>query len=277
MIRADLHIHTYYSDGLQSPADVVQAAVKNGVNLIAVTDHDNAVGREKVRKMAVDAGICAVDGIEISAYEGDLKVHTLGYNLDFNAPEYISFYKRLLSASVDRAADSVKKLNKGGIKIAMDEVLAERKNSNSPVHTMLISYVAVKKGYCSNPHDFYARYLNYGRIGFSNIGRPTPEEAVKVIKDCGGISSLAHPGRIAAGREEIITLIEKLKNCGLNGIEAVYSAHTDKETQYYKELAEKYGLLTTGGSDTHFKSGGHVIGTPTFYPDEALLSALKII
>lgn len=277
MIRADLHIHTYYSDGLQSPGDVVQAAVKNGVNLIAVTDHDNAVGREKVRNLAVNAGICAVDGIEISAYEGDLKVHTLGYNLDFNAPEYVNFYKRLLSASVDRAADSVEKLNNGGIKIAMDEVLAERKDTNSPVHTMLISYVAVKKGYCSSPHDFYARYLNYGRIGFSNIGRPTPEEAVKVIKDCGGISSLAHPGRISAGEGEITALIERLKSCGLDGIEAVYSAHTDKETQYYKELAEKYGLLTTGGSDTHFKNGGHVIGTPEFYPDEALLSALKII
>lgn len=277
MIRADLHIHTYYSDGLQSPQDVVDAAVKNGVNLIAVTDHDNAVGRNEVKELAVAAGICAVDGIEISAYEGDLKVHTLGYNLDFNSPEYISFYKRLLSSSVDRAADSVKKLNIGGIKITIDEVLAERKNINSPVHTMLISYVAVKKGYVSNPHDFYARYLNYGKIGFSNIGRPTPEEAVKVIKDCGGVSSLAHLGRIFAGQDEIICLIEKLKSCGLNGIEAVYSAHTDRETQYYKELAEKYGLLVTGGSDTHFKSGGHVIGTPAFYPDEALLSALRII
>lgn len=277
MIRADLHIHTYYSDGLQSPQDVVQTAVKNGVNLIAVTDHDNAVGREEVKKLAIEAGIYAVDGVEVSAYEGDLKVHTLGYNLNFDAPEYISFYKRLLAASVERAADSVKKLNIGGIKISVDEVLAERKNIDSPVHTMLISYVAVKKGYCAHPYDFYARYLNYGKIGFSNIGRPTPEEAVKIIKACGGVSSLAHPGRISAGREEVTALIEKLKSCGLGGIEAVYSGHTDRETQYYKELAERYGLLITGGSDTHFLNGGHAIGTPAFYPDEALLSALKII
>ncbi len=277
MIRADLHIHTHYSDGLQSPQDVVQTALRNGVNLIAVTDHDNAIGRGEVKQLAVSAGIYAVDGIEISAYEGDLKVHTLGYSLDFNAPEYIAFYKRLLEASVERAADSVKKLNSGGIRITMDEVLAERKNANSPVHTMLISYAAVKKGYCAHPHDFYARYLNYGRIGFSNVGRPTPEEAVEIIKDCGGISSLAHPGRISAGKEEVTALINRLKSRGLDGIEAVYSGHTDKETQYYKELAERYGLLITGGSDTHFTSGSHAIGTPEFYPDNALLSALKLI
>ena len=277
MMRADLHIHTYYSDGLQSPRDVVDAAVRNGVNLISVTDHDNAVGREEVKAAAIKAGIFAVDGIEISAYEGDLKVHTLGYNLDFNSPIYLQFYKKCLKGSIERAEDSLTKLNRGGIKISMEEVLAERKNDNSPVHTMLISYAAVKKGYTSNPHDFYAKYLNYGKIGFSNVGRPSPESAVEMIVSCGGISSLAHPGRIDASQSEIIALIERLKSCGLNGIEAVYSGHTAKETQYYKELAEKYGLIVTGGSDTHFKSGSHLVGTPEFYPDEALLSALKLL
>lgn len=277
MIRADLHIHTYYSDGLQSPQDVVNIAKSRGVNLIAVTDHDNAIGREEVRKAAVEAGICAVDGTEISAYEGNLKVHTLGYNLDFNSPAYIEFYNKCLVASVERAEDSIKKLNAHGVAISMDEVLAERRNSHSPVHTMLISYVAVKKGYATNPHDFYGRYLNYGTVGYSNVGRPSPESAVEMIKECGGISSLAHPGRIAAESEEILALIKRLKSCGLDGIEAVYSGHTAKETQYYKELAAKHKLLVTGGSDTHFKSGSHAIGTPPFYPDEALLSALKLI
>ena len=276
-MRADLHIHTYYSDGLQSPQDVVNAAKANGVDLIAVTDHDNSLGRGEVLKCAIEAGIYAVDGIEISAYEGDIKVHTLGYNLDFDSPEFIAFYKKCLAASIERTKDILLKLSRGGVEISMEEVLAERKNNNSPVHTMLISYAAVKKGLTSNPYDFYARYLSYGRIGYSNIGRPSPEEAVRVIKECGGISSIAHPGRIDAGREYVLTLIKRLKSCGLDGIEGVYSGHTAIETQYYKELAEELGLLLTGGSDTHFKSGNHVIGTPPFYPDEALLSALKII
>ena len=276
-MRADLHIHTYYSDGLQSPQDVVDAAKRNGVDLIAVTDHDNATGRKEVRQAAVDAGIYAVDGIEISAYEGDVKVHTLGYNLDFDCAEFVAFHKKCHAASLERMADIIKKLNRGGIELTLDEVLAQRRNVNSPVHTMLASYAAVKRGYSSNPHDFYARYLSYGRIGYSNIGRPSPEEAVELIARCGGISSIAHPARIDADRDDVLALILKLRDYGLCGIEGVYSGHTDSETQYYKELAAKLGLLVTGGSDTHFKSGNHVIGTPPFYPDEALLSALKII
>ena len=277
MMRADLHIHTYYSDGLQSPEDVVNAAKANGVNLIAVTDHDNALGRNEVRKLAVDAGICAVDGIEISAYDGDLKVHTLGYNLDFDHPSFVAFYKKCLASSEERVADIIKKLNRGGIAIDYNEVLAERRDSNSPLHTMLVAYVAVKRGFSANPHDFYYKYLAYGKMGYSNIGRPSPEEAVEVIKSSGGISSVAHPGRIFAGRDEILKLIYKLKDLGLDGIEGVYSEHTVIQTQYYKELAEKLGLLITGGSDTHFRTGSHVIGTPEFYPDEKLLSALKLI
>lgn len=277
MMRADLHIHTFYSDGLQSPADVVKTAKARGVELIAVTDHDNAIGREEVKNCAIAAGICAVNGIEVSAYDGNLKVHTLGYNLDFNSAEYVDFAKQCYQGSVARVEDIIAKLNRGGVKISMDEVLSQRVDKNSPVHTMLISYAAVKRGYSSNPHDFYARYLSYGKIGFSNIGRPSPESAVKMIKSCGGISSIAHPARIAASKDEVLALIRRLKSFGLDGIEAVYSAHTERETQYYKELAEEYNLLVTGGSDTHFKSGGNAIGTPEFYADDALLSALKII
>lgn len=276
MMRADLHIHTYYSDGLQSPRDVAEAAKRNGVDIIAVTDHDNALARAEVASAAKEAGICAVEGIEISAYEGDIKVHTLGYGLDFESPVFARFYEKCLISSEERMEDIISKLNRGGIKISMEEVLRERRDSRSPLHTMLVSYAAVKKGYSSRAGDFYMRYLSYGKVGYSNIGRPTPKEAVEVIRECGGISSIAHPGRIYAGREKVLSIITEMKDCGLNGIEAVYSEHTDSETQYFKELAEKLGLLVTGGSDTHFMHGPHFIGTPAFYPDGALLTALKI-
>ncbi len=276
MIRADLHIHTYYSDGLQSPEDVVSGAKNNGVNLIAVTDHDNALARKEVAKYAKEAGIYAVEGIEISAYEGDLKVHTLGYNLNFDSPYFTAFYRKCLAASVERTEDILSKLKRAGIDISMQEVLAKRHSEDCPLHTMLISYVAVEKGIAANHYDFYGRYLAYGTAGYSRVGRPTPEEAIEVIQKCGGISSIAHPGRISAGRDEVTSLILRLKSCGLNGIEGIYSGHTVSETQYYKGLAERLGLYLTGGSDTHFKTGSHVIGTPAFYPDERLLSALGI-
>ncbi|MDE6373613.1 MAG: PHP domain-containing protein [Clostridia bacterium] len=277
MIRADLHIHTYYSDGGQSPADVVAAARRRGVNLISVTDHDNSNGRREVRELAGRAGVTAVDGEEISAYFGDVKVHMLGYAMDYSNPAYIAFNKRLYDGADERTFDILNKLAAVGIKISYGEVVRERRCKQSPVHATYIAVAGARKGYARSPYDFYSRYLNYGTAGFSCVCRPTPEETARVITECGGFCSLAHPARVSIDKEGLIALIEKLIPCGLAGIEAVYSGHTAKETQYYKELAEKYSLLVTGGSDTHYAEGNRGVGDPLFYPDEKLLSALKVI
>lgn len=276
MMRADLHMHTYYSDGSQSPADVVAAAKRYGVDIISVTDHDNAVGADEVKSLAEKAGISAVDGEEISAYSGDVKIHILGYNTDRNSEEYKSFHKKLYDGAIERTFDILKKLSACGVKISFDEVVRERKCSLSPVHATHIAVAGTRKGYASSPWDFYSKYLNRGSVGFSIVGRPTPQETVKLISDCGGISSLAHPARIAMDKDGVEDLVRKLKECNLSGIEAVYSGHTDGETQYYKEMAERFSLFVTGGSDTHRTGGTRRIGLPVFYPDGKLLSALKI-
>ena len=119
-------------------------------------------------------------------------------------------------------------------------------------------------------------YLVEGKCAHSRLGRLTPGQAVKVIAECGGLSSLAHPGRINMQREAKEQLIKTLKSNGLNSIEAVYSGHTESETVYYKEIARSLGLYVTGGSDTHsLHGGGRSVGVPEFYPDSALLDALK--
>lgn len=276
MIRADMHIHTYYSDGGQSPADVISGARRAGVNLISVTDHDNANACAEVKKLAAKAGITAVDGIEISAYDGDVKIHILGYGMNFSNPAYISFSKSLYDSAEERAFDILNKLSKVNVNISYGEVLRERRCKRSPLHAMYIAVAGARKGYASSPFAFYSRYLNYGCAAFSNVGRPTPEDAAKIISTCGGVCSLAHPGRITLDKEGVISLVKRLIPCGLSGIEAVYSGHTVIETQYYKGVAEKFNLLVTGGSDTHYAEGNRRIGDPPFYPDEKLLSALKI-
>ena len=277
MIRADMHIHTYYSDGIQSPDDVVAAAKANGVNLISVTDHDNMCGSLQVAKAAKRSSLKVVDGEEISAYDGDVKVHILGYGMDAHCPANLDFHKKISEGAEARCADILKKLSSGGINISLDEVRAERYCKDAPLHAMYVAAAGAKKGYAGSPVDFYVRYLNYGRIGFSVIQRPSPEETVRCIKQSGGFASLAHPGRITLPKEGVISLIERLNAVGLDGIEAVYSGHTDYETQYYEELAARYGLLVTGGSDTHAPGGNRKVGDPPFYPSEALLAALKIL
>ncbi len=277
MTRADLHIHTYYSDGAQSPADVIAAARRRGVGLISVTDHDTARASAEVRELAQKAGIIAVDGEEISAYDGAVKIHLLCYGADFSRREFTEFNRKLKENSEERALDILKKLAAVGVNISYGDVLRERKSDKVPVHAMHIAVAGARKFYARSPYDFYAQYLNAGTAGFSCKGRPTPEETCRVIKQCGGICSLAHPGRISLGKEELISLVERLVPCGLGGIEAVYSGHTAKETQYYKELAERYDLYVTGGSDTHRDGGNREVGIPEFYPDGGLMSALGII
>ena len=276
MIRADMHIHTYYSDGGQSPAEVVRAAKARGVGLIAVTDHDNSNGRKEVKELALRAGIISVDGEEISAYDGDIKVHMLAYGMNYADPAYTAFNKRLTEGAEERTFDILKKLAAVGVKLSYGEVIRERKCKKSPVHATYIAVAGARKGYANSPYSFYTKYLNYGAAGFSCICRPTPEETAEVVKRCGGFCSLAHPARISVDKQGLISLIERLIPCGLRGIEAVYSGHTAIETQYYKELAERFGLLVTGGSDTHYAEGNRRVGVPEFYPCGGLLSALKI-
>ncbi|MDE6868276.1 MAG: PHP domain-containing protein [Clostridia bacterium] len=274
-MRADLHVHSYFSDGLLSPEDIAKSAAANGVELIALTDHDNMLGCGETAKCCAARGIGFVEGIEISAYDGLTKIHTLGYGLDKNSNEYKAFSKELSDGSMQRAEDIISKLNKCGVRLSMEEVKKEQAVKNIPLHVMHIAYAASKKGYGS-PFDFYNKYLNRGKPAFSNIARPTPERAVEVIKACGGFSSLAHPGRIDMPADELLKLIQRMKACGLDGIEAVYSAHTAIETAYYKETANALHLLVTGGSDTHYPSGNRKIGTPVFYAEGTLAEKLKI-
>lgn len=276
MIRADLHIHTYYSDGGQSPADVIAAAKARGVNLISVTDHDNSLAGAETAALAKRAGIGFADGVEVSAYDGDVKVHLLCYAMDYFSPAYAAFIKKINEGAEARSLDILKRLSAVGVNISYGEVLRERKSAKAPVHAMYIARAGARKGYAISPVDFYTRYLNYGRAGFSCICRPTPEETVNMCVSCGGLCSLAHPGRISLDEGGVINLIERLAPLGLRGIEAVYSGHTDRQTQYYKGLAERYSLFVTGGSDTHYSEGNRKVGVPCFYPSEGLLAALKI-
>ncbi len=275
-MRADLHLHTYYSDGQFSPAEIVGRAKACGLQLIAVTDHDTALASEEVKELCKDEGLKSVNGIEVSAYDGDVKIHILGYNIDINCADYKNFSEKLYKGSFTRAEDIIFKLNKMGVKIDMREVLAERKCSLSPVHAMYIARAASEKGYAQTPFKFYTEYMNTGKGAYSNLCRPDPETAVEFIHACGGIASLAHPDRIELSKDGVKELIKRLKGVNLDGIEAVYSTHTAIKTAYYKETAKAFNLLVTGGSDAHYPSGSKKIGTPFFEADTQLLKSLKI-
>ena len=274
-MRADMHIHSYYSDGMLSPADIACACVKNGVDVAALTDHDNMNGSAEFVKECALRGIRGVRGLEISAYT-QVKVHILGYNVDDGCAEYGEFEKFVCDGALSRTAEILSKLKKRGIGLSFDDVIRERKCPRSPVHTMYIARAAARKGYAPSPAAFYAEMLAPGRPAYSDAGRPSPEYAVEVINACGGFASLAHPGRLELAPSERFALAKRLAGCGLRGIEAVYSGHTEGETAYFKEMAAKLSLIVTGGSDTHYAEGSRSVGTPLFLPSQELLAALGI-
>lgn len=272
---ADLHLHSVYSDGLNSPDEICRLAKARGVGLISITDHDTMAGLEDKKESARRHGIAYLPGWEISAYDHEEKIHILGYGCEMGEA-YNAFNQKRKEASFARAEDCVKKFNLLGVPLTLTQVLDMRSAPDLPVHTMHIAraaavYLGISTG------EVYREYLARGKAANSNIGRPTPREAIDCIHAAGGFASIAHPGRIELPDDVKEELIISLANYGVDGIESVYTTHTKTETEYFTKLAKKLSLLVTGGSDTHFEDDTHTIGLPSFTPSETLLQKLRII
>ncbi len=274
-MRADLHVHSVYSDGLYTPDEICKRAKKAGVELISITDHDCMNGEAEKQASAKKYGLCYLSGWEISAYEGLTKVHITGYNCE-KGEHYENFLKLRIALSYERAQDSLEKLKKLGISIPFETVLDGMTDKSAPVHTMHLSRAVERV--TGIPFDkVYEHYLAPGAPAFSPLGRPTPQQAIECIHRSGGIASIAHPGRLTLDFSEREKEIYRLKDLGVDGIETYYTTHTEKETAYFVRLTEKLSLFQTGGSDTHFEEQTHKIGSPVFFPSQDFLDCVKII
>ncbi len=271
---ADLHLHSIYSDGSYTPEELCALAKSRGLSLLSVTDHDTLAGEEEKRAAAKRLGLDYLTGWEISAYADTQKLHILGYGCELKE-EYYRFMTERKGLSFLRAEDSVDKLRAAGISVTLEEALAERSSPDLPAHTMHIAR-AVARRLGITESEAYLRYLGYGRVGYSDVGRPTPQEAIDCIHQNGGVAIVAHPGRIAMDFAERDETLRRLFSLGADGIEAWYTTHTQRDTEYFLALAKEYALLTTGGSDTHIEDGTHAVGTPTFSPSEEFLSRVTI-
>ncbi len=271
---ADLHVHSMYSDGWYTPDEVCRRAKERGLGLLAITDHDTLDGEEEKRAAAKKYGLLYTTGWEISAYEDMEKLHILGYGCRLDEP-YYAFVKKGKAAALLRVEDSVKKLNEQGIALTVDEALSERATQELAPHTMHVARALGKRLGISEA-EAYASYLAVGNYAYSSIGRPTPKEAIACIHALGGVAVIAHPGRLAAKREEREKILQRLVELGADGIERTYTTHTNEETAYFMQFARERGLLETGGSDTHIEDATHRIGSPSFTPSEAFLEKIGI-
>ena len=274
-MTADLHVHSYYSDGAYSPRELALRAREAGVELLSVTDHDSMEGLAEKEAETRAAGLLFLAGWEVSSYSEIGKVHVLGYRCKPCAA-YARFLEARRAGGIARAEDSLKKANAFfSLSLSMRDAERERAVASAPLHTMHVVR-AVAKAIGKDEGEVYLRYFAKGKVAYSGLCRPAPEEAIDVVHACGGLAVLAHPGRIGekAGARE--SLMNGLVGYGLDGIECVYSTHTAEETEYFQAYAKARGLLVTGGSDFHAEGRGRTIGRPEFHPSDRLLAALGL-
>jgi predicted metal-dependent phosphoesterase TrpH len=274
---ADLHAHTTASDGDHSPTDLVRHAAEIGLKTLAVTDHDTTGGLGEAIEAGSRLGIEVVPGIELSAEFSRGQCHLLGL---FINPEDAALNGRLqevLDNRNRRNAIIVRKLQDLGIDITLEEIEAE--SGGTVVARPHFAKVLIAKGVVADVKQAFAEYLDRGAKAYVERDRLMPEEAIGLIHGAGGVAILAHPNNMKRDPEESEKEILKLQAVGLDGIEARYNLHTPADTARYLSLAERHGLLTSGGSDFHGPSVkpkvllGHVEGD--LPAPDSVVSALK--
>lgn len=242
----DLHSHTDESDGTCSPAELIREAVRCGVDTLGVTDHDTFKGYDQAVPYAAEAGVRLVCGIELSTKLHGHSVHLLGYFLGNNGMEdFRTWVLDQQAARRDRNIRLVTRLRELGFDITLEEAEARGKGMTGRPH---FAQILVEKGYVANLRQAFDDYLDESAKGYVYRREPQLSEGVEVIRKAGGIASLAHPVRV---KGDVPALMPELCDMGLNAIEAYHSDHTRADTKLYLELAGKFGLLVTGGSDFH--------------------------
>jgi predicted metal-dependent phosphoesterase TrpH len=254
MSFCDLHLHTRYSDGIHEPAEVVRMCKEAGLIAGAITDHDTVEGVGEAEDAGRRLGIEIVPGVELSAEEGNLEVHLLGYFVDCSD----SGLKRKLVLFQEerkrRAERILEKLRDAGVHIEIESVL--RAAEHGTVGRPHIAEALMNHGYVGSVREAFERFIGKEGPYYVPKYKMTPKEAIRLISEHGGVPVYAHPGVNGALRNETL---EDLIRAGLAGIEVWHPEHSQEQTKEFIELADRYGLVKTGGTDFH---GENISSTP---------------
>lgn len=264
---ADLHIHTNKSDSTFSPEEVVKYAAKCGLCAIAITDHDSVEAIPLVNEYAGQYNIEIVPGVELSTDANGEEVHILGYYIDYKNNWFLEKLQFLRHNRIKRAQQMLSKLNELGIQITFDDIFGI--SGEGAIGRMHVARALLEKGYTSTIYAAFKKYIGKGKYAYVKKYRIEPREAIDMIHKLGGVSVLAHP-QIMNQDAIIPTMVKQ----GLQGIEVYHSDHTKEGEARYLDLAKKYNLLVTGGSDCHGIGKGKVLMGTVKIPYE-LLEKLK--
>lgn len=243
----DLHLHTTYSDGASPTEDIIRQAIAYGLKAIAITDHDNTASYPLACRVAEGSGMEVIPGIEINTVWKDKEIHILGYYINPADARIQDITRRHRQARIFQIQEIACRLkSKAKLNISFEDI----QHHSRPEGTLGRPHVAqaiVAKGGASTISEAFQRFLNPKAPTYLRRETVTPHEAVEAIYESGGIPVIAHPGDM----EKIEDLVVELMNYGLRGLEAYHKSHSPATIEFHCTLAEKYGLIVTGGTDFH--------------------------
>ena len=266
IINADLHCHSVVSDGTLTPEALAERAAKNGVELWALTDHDEIGGQHRAAAAAKANGLRYVTGTEISVSFIGATIHVVGLGFDPDDANMLAGLVKTRGGRRERAMEMADGLAKVGIHGAFEGALKYVGNPDLISRTHFGRYL-VEVGVCKDTNEVFRKYLTEGKPGYVEHKWASLREAVTWIKEGGGIAVIAHPARYKFSTNQEFALFTEFKALGGQAIEVVTGSHSAAEYVIYAEAALEYGLAASRGSDFHSPDESHTdLGTLPYLP-----------
>lgn len=244
--KGDFHLHSTASDGVLSPAEVVDLAAGRGVRVLALTDHDSTEGVAEARQAAARwPGLTLISGVEMGTDIPGAEVHVVGLFLEPEDAELQAALRRLRDSRVGRAQRMVEKLRALGYDVTWEQVL--RFAGDGAVGRPHVAHALVEKGYIENVSQAFEGLIDRNGVAYVEREKMTPAEAVRTIVRLGGVAVLAHP----ADLERLDELLAELKDAGLAAMEVYYKDYDEATIARLRDAADRFGLIPGGGTDFH--------------------------
>jgi predicted metal-dependent phosphoesterase TrpH len=271
-VLIDLHTHSNASDGTDSPSELIDKAISKGLDVIALTDHDTVAGWDEaisaLKSHESNSKMDLVLGSEVSCQGADgTSIHMLGLLFDPHYSPLISEFEKTRENRVTRMSRIISRLNEAGIEITIEEVNAQ-KRGDATLGRPHLADALVARGHVASREEAFNIFLHNGSKFYINHYSPSPEVAIRLIKEAGGVAVIAHPLASRSGRKIDLETLHQLIQAGLDGIEVDHRDHNEMERSELMRLAIEHDLVVTGSSDYHGTGKLNQLAEFTTHPEQ---------